>query len=116
MYLGVKCVIAKNIARIHRGNLINHGIVPMYFEDKADYDRLDQEDILEIEGFTAQIPERRVLVKDVTKGISFYAVLDLSDEEVEIVLDGGQLRHLKKQLREMGVDTGARLKEIKVEA
>ena len=55
-------------------------------------------------------------MKDVTKDISFWAVLDLSDEEVEIVLDGGQLRHLKKQLREMGVDTGAELKEIKVEA
>ena len=116
MYLGVRCVIAKSIARIHRGNLINHGIVPMYFEDGADYDRLDQEDILEIEGFTARIPERRVLVKDVTKGISFYAVLDLSDEEVEVVLAGGRLRHLKKQLREMGVDTDAELKEIRVEA
>lgn len=116
MYLGVRCVIAKSIARIHRGNLINHGIVPMYFEDKADYDRLDQEDILEIEGFTARIPERRVLVKDVTKGISFCAVLDLSDEEVEVVLAGGRLRHLKKQLREMGVDTGAEIKEIRIEA
>ena len=55
-------------------------------------------------------------MKDVTKGISFYAVLDLSDEEVEVVLAGGRLRHLKKQLREMGVDTGAELKEIRVEA
>ena len=36
MYLGVKCVIAKSIARIHKGNLVNHGIVPMLFEDPAD--------------------------------------------------------------------------------
>ena len=41
MYLGVKCVIAKSIARIHKGNLVNHGIVPMLFEDPADYEKVD---------------------------------------------------------------------------
>ena len=41
MYLGVKMVIAKSIARIHKGNLINHGIIPMVFADPADYDKLD---------------------------------------------------------------------------
>ena len=35
MYLGVKCVIAKSIARIHKGNLVNHGIIPMLFADPA---------------------------------------------------------------------------------
>lgn len=115
MYLGVKCVIAKSIARIHRSNLINHGIVPMYFEDKSAYDRLELADQLEIEDFTGQLPGRRVLVKDVTKGFSFCAVLDLTDTELEVVLDGGQLRHLKKQLEEMGVDTTAVLKEQRTE-
>lgn len=38
MFLGVKCVIAKSIARIHKGNLVNHGIIPMLFEDPAAYD------------------------------------------------------------------------------
>lgn len=41
MYLGVKAVIAKSMARIHKGNLVNHGIIPMLFADPADYDRLD---------------------------------------------------------------------------
>lgn len=44
MYLGVKAVIAKSIARIHKGNLVNHGIIPMLFANPADYDRIDQED------------------------------------------------------------------------
>ena len=74
MYLGVRCVIAKSIARIHRGNLINHGIVPMYFEDGADYDRLDLGDTLEIEDFRARIPQRKVPVKNVTKGFTFLKV------------------------------------------
>ena len=64
MFLGVKCVIAKSIARIHKGNLANHGIVPMLFEDPTDYDRLEQGDTLEIAKFPEQIKVRRVKVRD----------------------------------------------------
>ena len=110
MYLGVRCVIAKSIARIHRGNLINHGIVPMYFENKEDYDFIDLEDTLEVKDFPAQIRTGKVEVLDVTKGKTFNAVLDLSPVETEVILDGGQLAHLKAQLKEMGVPTGADIK------
>ncbi len=114
VYLGVSCVIAKSIARIHRGNLINHGIVPMYFENKEDYDGIDLLDELRIDNFPKQIMGKRVLVQNVTKNTSFYAVLDLSPAEMEVVLDGGQLRHLKKQRKELGVPTGAEIQEIHV--
>lgn len=103
MYLGVKAVIAKSMARIHKGNLVNHGIIPMLFADLADYDRIDQMDELEIDGLRDQIAERRVLVMDKTKGFSFEAVLDLSDSELEVILCGGQLRYLKEELKKMGV-------------
>lgn len=98
MFLGVKCVIAKSIARIHKGNLVNHGIIPMLFEDPASYDRIDQGDELEINNLLDQIPTRKVEVFNKTKGFSFFVNLDLSDNEVEVVLSGGQLRFLKKQL------------------
>ncbi len=98
MYLGVKCVIAKSIARIHKGNLVNHGIIPMLFADPSDYDRIEQGDELEIDSFLEQIPTRTVTVLDKTKGFSFETRLDLTDNEVEVVLCGGQLRYLKKQL------------------
>lgn len=101
MYLGVKAVIAKNIARIHRGNLINHGVIPMLFADPADYDKLDQEDELEINGLLDQMPSRVIEIKDVTKDVTFKAKLDLSDSELEVIMAGGQLRHLQKQLKEM---------------
>lgn len=100
MYLGVKCVIAKSIARIHKGNLVNHGIIPMLFDDPAAYDRIDQGDELEINNLLDQIPTRKVLVANKTKGFTFSVNLDLSDNEVEVVLSGGQLRYLKKQLTE----------------
>ena len=102
MYLGIKCVIAKSIARIHKGNLVNHGIVPMLFEDPADYEKVDLRDELEIENFLDQIPTRRVVVKDVTKGFIFKTKLDLTDNELEVVLCGGQLRYLKKELAKQG--------------
>lgn len=103
MYLGVKAVIAKSMARIHKGNLVNHGIIPMLFADPADYDRIDQMDDLEIDGLRDQIAERRVLIKDRTRDFSFEAVLDLSDSELEVILCGGQLRYLKEELKKMGV-------------
>ena len=103
MYLGVKCVIAKSIARIHKGNLVNHGIVPMLFEDPADYEKIDLRDELEIENFLDQIQAREVEVKDVTKGFTFKVKLDLTDNELEVVLCGGQLRYLKRELVKQGV-------------
>lgn len=103
MYLGVKAVIAKSIARIHKGNLVNHGIIPMLFADPADYDRIDQGDDLAFENLLDQIPTRKVQVTDKSKGFSFEVKLDLTDNEIEVVLSGGQLSYLKKQLAEQEV-------------
>ncbi len=100
MYLGVKCVIAKSIARIHKGNLVNHGIIPMLFSNPDDYDRISEGDDLEISQLLDQIPTRKVIVKDVTKNFEFEVNLDLTDNEVQVVLSGGQLRYLKNQLKE----------------
>lgn len=101
MYLGVKMVIAKSIARIHKGNLINHGIIPMVFDDPSDYDKLALGDELEIDKLLDQMRTRNVTVRDVTQNVTFKALLELSDSELEIITDGGQLRHLKAQLKNM---------------
>ena len=98
MYLGVRAVIAKSIARIHKGNLINHGIIPMIFEDPADYDKIEQGDELEINGLLEQMQKKEVEIRDNTKGVTFKAHLELSDSELEVISCGGQLRYLKKQL------------------
>lgn len=95
MYLGVKAVIAKSMARIHKNNLVNHGVVPMVFADPADYDRLELGDELQIEQFPSQIQSRRVLVQNKTKGNTFECVVELSDSEVNVILAGGQLRYVK---------------------
>ncbi len=103
MYLGVKAVIAKSIARIHKGNLVNHGIIPMIFADPADYDRIDQMDEFVIDGLRDQMKSRQIEILDKTKGFTFRAKLELSDSELEVILSGGQLRYLKNELKKMGV-------------
>jgi aconitate hydratase len=100
MYLGVKAVIAKSIARIHKGNLINHGIIPMIFANPADYDGLELEDELEIENLLEQIPTRTITIKNITRHFQFDVKLEITDNEMEVVLSGGQLTYLKKQLLE----------------
>lgn len=100
MYLGVKAVIAKSIARIHKGNLINHGIIPMIFANPADYDGLELEDELEIENLLEQIPTRTITIKNITRHFQFDVKLEITDNEMEVVLNGGQLTYLKKQLSE----------------
>ncbi len=93
--------IARSIARIHRGNLINHGIVPMLFENREDYDWIEQEDILTIHALPDQIKAGRVCVENETEGRTFWCKLDLSRNEMEVALAGGQLRYLKNKLAEM---------------
>lgn len=99
MYLGVKAVIAKSIARIHKGNLVNHGIIPMLFENPADYDRVEEGDELEFSELLDQIKGKRIQIKNATKGYTFTVKLDLTENEIEVVLHGGQLSYLKKQLQ-----------------
>lgn len=101
MYLGVKIVIAKSIARIHKSNLLNHGIIPMVFENIEDYEKISLLDKLEIKNLREGIANRKVLVNCKEKGYSFYAKLELTDNEIEVALSGGQLNFLKKELEEM---------------
>ena len=75
----------------------------MLFDDPAAYDSIDQMDVLEFVDLMGQLPRRRVTVKNVTKHFEFDAVLDLTDNELEVVMAGGQLRYLKNQLAASGV-------------
>ena len=77
---------------------MNHGIIPMVFDDPADYDKLEMGDELEMGDLLHQMQTKVVEVRDNTKGITFKARLELSENELEVISCGGQLRYLKKQL------------------
>jgi len=96
LYLGVKAVIAKSWARIHKSNLVNFGIVPLTFEDPADYDKIEQGDMLEISGLRDALRKGEVEVEDTTKGFSFKVKADVSGRAVDILLAGGLINHTKE--------------------
>lgn len=102
MYLGVKMVIAKSFARIHKGNLINHGVIPAVFADKAVYDRIDLDDTFQIHNLRQQMKTKTIHIEDTTKKIAFDVNLELTDQEVEILLAGGKLRYYKAILEKKG--------------
>lgn len=98
MYLGVKAVIAKSFARIHRANLVNFGILPLTFVNAADYESVDQNDDLVIFGAVAGLTSADVLVvENKTKSKKFEVRHSLTPRQIEIILAGGMLNYTKKQ-------------------
>ena len=95
MFLGVQAVLAKSFARIHRTNLINFGILPLVFQDPADWRGLEQGDSLELVDVWKGLDQGRLLVRNQTHGAQFTVELDISPYERELLLSGGLLRYIK---------------------
>jgi len=99
MYLGIKAVIVKSFARIHRANLINFGIIPLMFADSNDYEKIEKGDILEIKNLTEGIKNnQRYEVKNLTKDFVFYVNSNLNSKEKELILEGGLLPYVRKKV------------------
>jgi aconitate hydratase len=99
MHLGVRAVIAKSFARIHRANLINWGLVPFTFDDPAAWNGIERDDRLRLEGLRGALAsDGRVPVTNARTGARFSASCVLTPREREILLAGGLLA-LTKQRR-----------------
>jgi len=95
MYLGVRAVLAKSFARIHRANLVNFGILPLTFCDAADYDRIAPDDLLVIDALHAQLQNDTITVLNKTRGFEFKVTHGLSPRLKEIVKAGGLLNYTR---------------------
>ena len=95
LYLGVKFVLAKSFARIHRSNLINSGILPLVFENPADYDDFALGHKLVIENAIAQLDGEAITVKNLTNGKEYNARGNFSDLEKKMILAGGKINLIK---------------------
>ncbi|GAB6168619.1 aconitate hydratase [Clostridium carnis] len=95
LYLGVKGIIAKSFARIHKANLINNGIIPMEFEIEDKYEEIDLLDELMLDNIQSALKEGFVIVKNITKDIEFKAILSLTEKEIEVIKAGGRLNYVK---------------------
>ena len=96
MYLGIKAVVAKSFARIHAANLVNFGIVPLFFDEAADYESIAEDDVLFLD-FSALAPDAPVHLENRTKKTSFSTHHALSALDIEMLKAGGKLNYIKNK-------------------
>jgi len=95
-YLGVKAVIAKGFARIHEANLVNFGILPLRFDDCADWARIDQGDILALPDIRNAIRQGpQVKLVDTTKHLTCRLRHALTARQVDMILAGSLLNLMR---------------------
>ena len=99
LYLKIRGVIAKSFARIHRDNLINNGILPLTFQNEADYERFDVDDEIEIQDIRKKVEEGKttIPVKSLTKNFTCDTVLELSPRQQAMILAGGLINKIKAE-------------------
>lgn len=96
MYLGVKAVITKTFARIHRSNLINFGILPLTFSDFKDINSVKQGDRLQSSNIrTALKSGQPIKIKNLTQNTEFSVNHGLTPRQIDIILARGLLNYTK---------------------
>lgn len=89
-YLGLRAVLAVSFARIHWQNLANFGVLALEFADPDDYQRIEQDDVLVIEGVREAISSGTdITVRNATRDLEYAARHRLSDRQVQMLLAGG---------------------------
>ncbi|MDR2162782.1 MAG: aconitate hydratase [Clostridiales Family XIII bacterium] len=96
LYLGIKFVIAKSFARIHRSNLINSGILTLVFTESSDYEKIHMGDSLVIEKAREQLEKDEFIVRNADTGVSYRMVGHFSRAEKEMLLAGGKINMIQK--------------------
>ena len=101
LYLGIKAVLVKSFARIHRANLINAGILPLTFVNEADYDKIEQGDEIAIKNVRADVAadKTELTVINKTKNVEIPVLCELTGRTKEIMLAGGLLDYTRAKLK-----------------
>jgi aconitase A len=98
LHLGVRAVLAKSFARIHRANLINWGLVPLELDDPADYEGIQRDDVLRFDDLRDALQAgRKIAVTNERTGRTFPARCVLTPRERDILLAGGLLAQTAAQ-------------------
>ena len=98
LYLGIRAVITKSFARIHKANLINSGILPLVFADPSDYDRIEQGDLLVLPAVKEELASgAEITLTDKTKGFSCKLICDCSERQREMLMYGGLINMMKEK-------------------
>jgi aconitate hydratase len=96
-YLGLRAVIAKSFARIHAQNLANFGILPLTFEDPADWNDIQQDDVLRLDNLQTILSlGRRLDARNLTRDRTYRLNHILSERQLKMVLAGGLINAIRK--------------------
>jgi aconitate hydratase len=102
MYLGIKAILARSYARIHRSNLINFGILPLTFKDQGEFERIEQGDRLRISNLRNGLRVNGFLkIENLTQKRTFEVSHGLNQREVEILRAGGLLNYTREHYKGM---------------
>jgi aconitate hydratase len=93
--LGLRLVLAKGFARIHRQNLINYGVLPLIFVHPSDYDRLNEADVLHVRNLRRAIKSGREFTLECNGPIAVRH--DLTEKQVDMILAGGLINYHREQ-------------------
>jgi aconitate hydratase len=100
MYLGIKAILAKSYARIHRSNLINVGILPLTFHHPDEFERIQPGDRLRMNSLHKELKVNTLLrVENVTQGRVLEVSHGLNERELEILRSGGLLNYTREHFR-----------------
>lgn len=101
LYLGIKAVLVKSFARIHRANLINAGILPLTFVNESDYDSISQGDELALDNVRADIEagKSQLTLVNKTTGKEIPVLCELSGRTKDIILAGGLLDYTRESMK-----------------
>ncbi len=98
LHLGVRAVLVKSFARIHRANLINWGLAPLEFDDPSTYDTIERGDVLRLDGIRSALQAgRKITVTNERTGATFQVRCVLTPRERDILLAGGLLSQTAAQ-------------------
>lgn len=96
LQLGIRAVIVKSFARIHKANLINSGIIPFTFVDASDYDKITKMEQLTIENIREKISTETEIIAKGSSGNNYKLNLDISENELKMLLAGGKINLIKE--------------------
>ena len=102
MYLGVRAVLVKSFARIHRANLINFGILPLQFQDPSDYDTIEENDVIVLKGLDESFRRgTAVSAENTTRNLTYTLSHGCSGRSAAVLQAGGLLRYIARGESEM---------------
>ena len=101
LYLGIRAVVAKSFARIHQANLINNGILPLTFQNEADYDRIAQGDTLSLPNVreTVESGSDTFVLHNDTKDEDYIVLMPLTARQQGCILYGGLLNYTRESAK-----------------